>query len=142
MLDNYSPDAIARRLEIAIDDAKASNTSLADAVGVSVQAVGFWLRTGKIGRARIPKIASALSVSAHWLLTGQGAMRGPHALDAARDAAPSAAIAPDLEALLLRATPRSQADLRRIAEAAAAGKLGDEDLRLLRAIAERFAGEK
>jgi transcriptional regulator with XRE-family HTH domain len=49
-------------------------TILAEALGVSQQAVSKWLRAkGKPHRDRVQDIASFLGVSARWLDTGQGA---------------------------------------------------------------------
>lgn len=44
-----------------------------------------------------------------------------------------------LEALLTKATPRSQIELEKIAEAAADGRLTEDDIKLLKAIADRLA---
>lgn len=46
---------------------------------------------------------------------------------------------PDLNNLINRSSPRSQVELRRIAQAAADGRLSDDDLALLHQIAERIA---
>lgn len=67
---------LAARLRIALDATKDVNQAkLAEVVGVSEQAVGKWLRTGKIARERIPVIARALNISLEWFLLGVGAMR-------------------------------------------------------------------
>ena len=65
-----SQDGVRRRLRKAMDAAGVSNTVLADAVGVSVQAVGDWLRRGTIARKRIAAICAVLLCSPDWLLTG------------------------------------------------------------------------
>lgn len=68
----YSPpEEVAERLKKAMSDAGISNTALADAMDVSVQAVGHWRKTGKIARERVSGIAAACRVSVEWLLTGK-----------------------------------------------------------------------
>lgn len=55
--------SIQKNLRTAIDRAGSSNTKLANALGVSVQAVGKWLRTGKISRENLFAAAQHLGVS-------------------------------------------------------------------------------
>lgn len=63
--------AAAERLRAAMKTAGISNTVLAEAAGVSVQAVTGWLKTGKIARERIPVVAATVQRSVDWLLTGR-----------------------------------------------------------------------
>lgn len=56
------------RLRRAMTAAKVSNSQLAEAAGVSVQAVGKWLRKGTIARERLAAITAALGVSADALV--------------------------------------------------------------------------
>ncbi|MBA1446514.1 MAG: helix-turn-helix domain-containing protein [Chromatiales bacterium] len=79
MLDE-KPLSVAPRLKKAIKESDETNTTLAEAVGVSVQAVGGWTREGKIARARVPAISKALGISVDWLLTGKGEMKGRGAI--------------------------------------------------------------
>lgn len=67
--------AVALRLHAAMREAGVSNTALAEAAGVSVQAVTGWLQTGKIARERIPVVAAKVRCSVDWLLTGTEQMR-------------------------------------------------------------------
>lgn len=67
----YDRDAVRRRLRQAMDDAGVSNTGLATFMGVSVQAVGDWLRTGKIASNRFPGICEKLGIRSDWLLWGE-----------------------------------------------------------------------
>lgn len=62
--------AVATRLRVAMKEAGVANTTLAEAAGVSIQAVSGWLRTGKIARERIPVVAATVRCSVDWLLTG------------------------------------------------------------------------
>ena len=45
----------------------------------------------------------------------------------------------NLENLITKATPRTQIELEKIAEAAADGRLTEDDIKLLKAIADRLA---
>ena len=51
-------------------EAGISNTDLADRTDVSIQAVGFWLKTGKISKHRMARISAAVNRSVDWILTG------------------------------------------------------------------------
>lgn len=66
-----SSHAIAQRLRQAMDAAEVTNGQLAEATGVTIQAVGDWLRTGKIGRDRLALISKKLRRSIDWLLMGE-----------------------------------------------------------------------
>jgi len=54
-----------------MDQEGVTNKALAEAVGVSMQAVGDWLRTGRIARDRLPGIAVTLNRRIEWLLSGK-----------------------------------------------------------------------
>jgi len=54
-----------------MDQEGVTNKALADAVGVSIQAVGDWLRTGRIARDRLPGIATTVNRTIEWLLSGK-----------------------------------------------------------------------
>ena len=70
MIDS-SPDAVARRLAEAFRVSGVRKAEVAEAVGVSPQAITGWLHTGKIARERIPAITKVLGCSSQWLLDGQ-----------------------------------------------------------------------
>ncbi|ADE14144.1 CI repressor [Nitrosococcus halophilus Nc 4] len=72
MLDDKD---VAKRLRQAMDETGVSNAKLATNLDMSLQAIGGWLKTGKIARDRLPGIRAALGISIDWLLTGQGSMR-------------------------------------------------------------------
>lgn len=66
------------RLARAMKAAGVSNTDLADAAGVSLQAVGKWLKTGNIARARLPAVTARLGITADELLgTASGVSEPP-----------------------------------------------------------------
>jgi phage repressor protein C with HTH and peptisase S24 domain len=57
-----------------------SNSALAEAAGVSVQAVTNWLRTGEIHRDRLAAIAATVNCSIDYLLTGRMVAEQPRAV--------------------------------------------------------------
>ncbi|KAF1016213.1 MAG: putative HTH-type transcriptional regulator [Stenotrophomonas maltophilia] len=54
MLDNL---AMAAAIRSAIEDSKLTQKGIADAFGVTEQAVSGWLRTGKVDKRKLPKLA-------------------------------------------------------------------------------------
>ncbi|PTS71919.1 S24 family peptidase [Stenotrophomonas sp. HMWF023] len=54
MLDN---SAMAAAIRSAIEDSKLTQKGIADAFGVTEQAVSGWLRTGKVDKRKLPKLA-------------------------------------------------------------------------------------
>lgn len=58
-------------IERAIKRAGKSVEDVADHMGVSVQAVYKWQRTGQIGKDRLAKLSKFLGTNAHYLLTGE-----------------------------------------------------------------------
>lgn len=77
MLDNEEcREGFRARLRQAMEEEGVSNTQLAEAADVTLQAVGGWLKTGKVSRKRLPAIAKAVRRSADWLLTGKGHPKG------------------------------------------------------------------
>lgn len=59
---------IGARLRALMDRAKITNTQLAEACGVTVQAVSKWISKGQIARERVAAICAALDVTADDLL--------------------------------------------------------------------------
>lgn len=55
MLDN---SAMAAAIRAAIEDSKLTQKGIADAFGVTEQAVSGWLRTGKVDKRKLPKLAA------------------------------------------------------------------------------------
>lgn len=77
MVEKISPQALAARLRKALELSGKSQKDLADLFVISEAAVSKWLRTGKIGRDRLPVLAHYLSVSLSWLLSGEGPIKEP-----------------------------------------------------------------
>lgn len=63
-------ERIAARLAHSMDDAGLTNTRLASACNVSVQAVGGWKRTGRINKKHFPTIARLTGKPVEWLMGG------------------------------------------------------------------------
>jgi transcriptional regulator with XRE-family HTH domain len=54
---------IGQKIKAAIDSKGITQMALAEAVGVSNNAVTKWIKTGKISKANIPKIAKELDLT-------------------------------------------------------------------------------
>lgn len=50
--------AIAEKLKVAIDDRKIDRKRVAKICGVTEQAVSNWIKTGKVAKRHLPKIAT------------------------------------------------------------------------------------
>lgn len=85
MVDEISPEALAARLRQALDRCGKQQTDLAALFEISDAAVSKWLKTGKIGRDRLPGLARFLAVNLQWLAEGKGPMTGEASPRAARD---------------------------------------------------------
>ena len=134
---------IGERVREAMEVAGLSQSELARRIGKKQQAIQQIL-SGTTQRSRyLPEIARETRCSLDWLLTGVGPKRlyGPEAEIAEGQSAPdyhSDSVSVEIQRLLAVSTPRSQSALTRIAEAAAQGRLTDEDLELLERVAKRF----
>ena len=102
MVDEISPQALAARIKQEMDARGKKQTELAELFGLSANAVSKWIKSGKIGRDRIPVIARFLGVTMEWLLTG----REPKTLQDARYIPPVGSVNLSLEPPL---TPRDRA---------------------------------
>ncbi|MBV2127948.1 hypothetical protein [Arsukibacterium indicum] len=109
---------------------------LASFTDVTVKAANKWLNGESVPRReKVEKISAHTGVRSEWLLFGNGQMTNQYAqADMVNEDIPAS-----LEALLTKATPRSQIELEKIAEAAAQGRLTEDDIKLLKAIADRLA---
>lgn len=74
-LAGSSHEAFAQRLSELIKEA-GSARALADAAGVSPNAVHLWLRNSEPGRDKLIAIARAAGISLSWLADGSGQKRG------------------------------------------------------------------
>ena len=109
---------------------------LASLTEVTVKAANKWLNGESVPRReKVEKIVSSTGVRAEWLLFGNGQMTNAYS-SASSVSEPSPL---DLKKLITKATPRTQIELEKIAEAAADGRLTEDDIKLLKAIADRLA---
>lgn len=146
MLDNDEDDEIAGdnplQLAARLREAIGSipKTEIAAICGVTDQAVTGWLKTGRVKKGNVARIASRTGRDLHWLLTGEKSLKAAPSPTAnpAEQAAAASGVDSRIAKLLARATPKSRGALERIAAAAAAGKLTEADLELLEQIAKRF----
>jgi transcriptional regulator with XRE-family HTH domain len=74
MLTAGDDSDLGERIKRALQDKGETHEALAESLGVSVQAVGKWIRTGHVARKNLVALANALGVSLEWLLTGTGPM--------------------------------------------------------------------
>lgn len=102
---------------------------LAVLTDVTGKAANKWLNGESIPRREnLEAIAKSTNVRVEWLQYGEGSKtRNLNAENIS-----------DLDALIQMATPRTQAELLKIAEAAADGRLTEEDVKLLKVIADRL----
>lgn len=69
-MNDQERQQMAARIKEKMQQKGISNTALAETAGVSLQAVGQWLKSGKISRERLWKIAQYLDNTVDYLLTG------------------------------------------------------------------------
>jgi len=103
---------------------------------VTVKAANKWLNDESTPRReKIEKIARETGVRVEWLMFGNGSMTVKYD----KEGLVSEPVSLGIEKLMTKATPRSQVELEKIAQAAAEGRLTEEDINLLKAIADRLA---
>lgn len=109
---------------------------LASFTDVTVKAANKWLNGESVPRReKVEKISAKTGVRSEWLMFGNGQMTVQYSpFDMINEESPE-----PFEALMTKATPRTQIELEKIAEAAADGRLTEDDIKLLKAIADRLA---
>lgn len=122
----------AARLKEALSDSGINDwgagVRLAEIAGVTPKAASKWLCAESMpGRNNMAKISGALGVRAEWLEYGEGPIRPGDSSEGGKVIA------------ALTGSPRSRAILHSLTTAAAEGRLSDQDLELLDAIAQRLA---
>ncbi|WP_415836086.1 hypothetical protein [Rheinheimera salexigens] len=94
-----------------------------------MKAANKWLNGESIPRREnLEIIAKSTKVRVEWLQYGEGAKTTSYVNENISD----------LDALIQLATPRTQTELLKIAEAAADGRLTEDDVKLLKVIADRL----
>lgn len=71
MVDNLNT-AISSRLRIAIGDVRGMKRRIAEACGVSPQAITGWLNNGAVDYKHMPVVSRLTGVNLYWLMTGDG----------------------------------------------------------------------
>lgn len=128
------------RLLIAVERAGVKRHGagiwLAKLTDVTVKAANKWLNGESVPRRdKIEKISLKTGVRSEWLLFGNGQITNQYIQpDAVKEN-----LNVSIESLMTKASPRSLIELEKIAEAAADGRLTEDDIKLLKAIADRLA---
>lgn len=65
-------DSLGSRIKSAMKDANLTATEVAKRLGTTPQAVYGWVKTGRITKENLSKLALLLSVSTDWLAVGRG----------------------------------------------------------------------
>ena len=65
-------DSLGSRIKSAMQDANLTATEVAKKLNTSPQAVYGWVKTNRITKANLSKLALLLSVSSDWLVFGAG----------------------------------------------------------------------
>lgn len=135
-------EEFSRRLNEVLDRAgfpakgKGRQEALAKRYGVSQNGARKWLEAESIPKStRLAEMAVDLGVTTEYLLTGRGDVYFKGDIPAQN----MPEIPAEIRQLLNRATPRSYAQLIKIAEAAVDGRLSEDDVVLLEKIAERLS---
>jgi transcriptional regulator with XRE-family HTH domain len=116
---------MGKRIEAAMYAASLNQTSLAALMGVSPQAVQQWISDETAPkRKRLEKLAQVLHVSVAELVT---------------DHPPSSSMT-DIANLMLHASPATQDILKTLERGLQEGRLSQDDIKLLEAIAKRLIG--
>ena len=114
---------LGQRIEEALANTGLKQAKIAELMNVTPQAVNKWIKTGRISKENLRKLAKITGAPLTWLISGNND------------------VDTGIEALLNMSTPRSRESLLRIARAAESGRLTEDDLALLEQIAKRFAQE-
>lgn len=70
MQSSSDTSSLARRISQAIDESRLTAAQIAEACGVTPQAVNGWKKTGRIGKGHLPKLAELTGKSLKWLIDG------------------------------------------------------------------------
>ena len=119
-----SSENTASRVRRALRDAKISVESYAGACGVSKQAIYKAFKNGQLSLDNIIAASAITGISIDYLVGLKSRKQADGVVDFSK--------------LMEVATPRSVEALNSIEKALETGKLTEEDLALLRSIAERF----
>ncbi|MFD2754267.1 helix-turn-helix domain-containing protein [Comamonas terrae] len=126
---------LAAKLESVLSDPRIKQSDIADACGVSKQAVQGWKKTGRIDKKHLPKLAQVTGKPLEWWLS----IDGPQELLEAQTQKPSEeALVDAFSDWRLQASPRSLETINKLALLAKKNALRDEDWTLIDQLASRF----
>jgi SOS-response transcriptional repressor LexA len=69
-------DTTAERLQYALKQSGIKNAEIAEACGITPQAVSGWLKTGRISKNALYVVEAKTGFNAQWISTGKGPERG------------------------------------------------------------------
>lgn len=120
---------MAAKLAEAIKDPPIEQTVIAEACGVTKQAVSGWLKTGRFDKKHLPTLARVTGRPLTWWLDGGGN---------AAATTEEAAILAALQDWRMHASPRSQTVINQLTALAQRGALREEDWNLIESLASRL----
>ena len=126
---------LAAKLELVLADTNVKQSDIADACGVSKQAVQGWKKTGRIDKKHLPKLAQVTGKPLEWWLSieQETPLVSPDPEPTAEDLLNQA-----FSDWRLQASPRSLQTINKLAVLAQKNALRDEDWTLIDQLASRF----
>lgn len=122
---------LAEKLEEAIRESQLKQTDIAIACGVTKQAVQGWLKTGRIAKNHLPKLADITGRPLAWWLAGEHT-------DELVQQDENARILTELKSWRMHASTRSQAVIDQLCALAQINALREEDWTLIELVAARL----
>lgn len=124
---------LAAKLEEVLSDPRVKQADIAEACGVSKQAVQGWKKTGRIDKKHLPKLAQVSGKPLEWWLSIDGSDQG-----GLKKASGEDQLSDSFNDWRLQASPRSLATINKLELLAQKNALGDEDWKLIDLLASRF----
>ena len=126
---------LAVKLDTVIRESKIKQTDIATACGVTKQAVQGWLKTGRIDKSHLPKLADISGRSLNWWLEDDESNTTASEDENAR-------ILAELKNWRLRSSTRSQMVIDQLCALAQANALREEDWTLIEQMAARLKSQR
>ena len=122
---------LAGKLDEAIRESNLKQTDIATACGVTKQAVQGWLKTGRIAKNHLPKLADITGRPLAWWLAGEQT-------DEVVQPDENARVLTELRSWRMHASTRSQAVIDQLCALAQINALREEDWILIEQVAARL----
>lgn len=122
---------LAGKLEEVIRESNLKQSDIAVACGVTKQAVQGWIKTGRIAKNHLPKLAEISGRPLTWWLAGEQTEEEPQTNESAR-------ILNELKSWRMNASTRSQAVIDQLCTLAQINALREEDWTLIEHLAARL----